>query len=322
MDTFNKLTERMVWPLLLTGLLLLGACARRQTANTDQDQLEQPTDISTQPASKSGPSTLEIPGISIDQLRNSQYQPGFVAQIRLVQLTDGQYEEGTPGGTDYLSITLSDQITGGDLNGDGQNEAVVIVSENYGESGSFVFLVVYEYRGGEPVFLSSVFLDDHPEINALTVEDGQVFLDIQTHASDDALCCPSSQSLRHYKLDGTNLILSDYSTTTSSDEPRVLTIEAPLNDIEISGIIRIKGNITISPFENNLVYRVYDLGGVELSAGPITVYGAVLGGPGKFEKAIDLGNILTNTSIRIVVEDINIADGSIFAMDSVILKIR
>jgi hypothetical protein len=47
-----------------------------------------------------------------------------------------------------------------------------------------------------------------------------------------------------------------------------------------------------------------------------------LGAPGTFEKAIDLGNIITNTTLRIQVEDRNEADGSLFAMDSVILQVR
>jgi len=91
---------------------------------------------------------------------------------------------------------------------------------------------------------------------------------------------------------------------------------------QVSGIIRLFGNITIAPFENNLVYRVYDLGGVELSAGPINVETIGLGAPGQFEKAVDLGNIINNTTIRIQVEDRNVADGSLFAMDSVFLQVR
>ena len=95
-----------------------------------------------------------------------------------------------------------------------------------------------------------------------------------------------------------------------------------VDGIRVSGIIRLKGNITISPFENNLIYRVYDLGGVELSVGPINVESVGLGAPGTFEKAIDPGNILTNTTVRITVEDINVKDGSLFAMDSVVLQVR
>jgi hypothetical protein len=130
------------------------------------------------------------------------------------------------------------------------------------------------------------------------------------------------ETTRRYQLIGINLVTRDYSTKTPVGHPRTISIEAPVDGIEVSGIVRIKGNITIAPFENNLIYRVFDMGGVELSAGPINVDAPEMGAPGTFEKAIDLGYILTNTSVRITVEDINVADGSLFAMDSVILQVR
>jgi hypothetical protein len=123
-------------------------------------------------------------------------------------------------------------------------------------------------------------------------------------------------------LNGVNLILTDYSTLTPTGEPHTITIEAPVNGMQVSGIVRLTGNISIAPFENNLAYHIYDLGGVELSAGPITVESTSPGASGTFEKAVDLGNILNNTTIRIAVEDRNAADGSLFAMDSVFLQIK
>jgi hypothetical protein len=136
------------------------------------------------------------------------------------------------------------------------------------------------------------------------------------------MCCPTLATTRNYLLNGVNLILTNYSTKTPAGEPREIKIEAPVEGTQVSGIIRLLGNITIAPFENNLVYRVYDLGGVELSVGPVTVETTGLGAPGTFEKAIDLGNIITNTTVRIAVEDRNVADRSLFAMDSVLLKVR
>jgi len=136
------------------------------------------------------------------------------------------------------------------------------------------------------------------------------------------MCCPTFATNRHYFWNGNNLILSDYSTVTPTGQPRKITLEAPVEGAEVSGIIRLKGNVTVAPFENNLIYRIYDLGGVELSVGPVTVDTSGLGAPGTFEKAIDLGNILKNTSIRIAVQDINAENGSLFAMDSIVLKVR
>jgi hypothetical protein len=239
-----------------------------------------------------------------------------------VQLTDGQYQSGSTSGTDYISVAVTDFIARGDLNGDEEDEAVAIVAENYGGSGTFVFLAIYQYLDGQAVFRTSIFLEDRPLINALAVEDGEIFVDALVHDKDDPMCCPTLATTRSYILNGTNLILTNYSTKTPAGNPREITIEAPIDGIQVSGIIRIIGTVSISPFENNLIYRVYDLGGVELSAGPVKVDSIGLGVPGTFEKAIDLGGILTNTTIRIEVEDVNVADGSLFAMDSVLLHVR
>ena len=307
---------------LLIGMLFLGACTMFQTPIADQTTPEFITPTLKIPTPVVPTPLPDLPGISPNQIRNSEYRLGFFDQIRMVQLTDGQYQEGTPGSTDYISVSVTDFIARGDLNGDGEDEAVAVVAENYGGSGTFVFLAVYQYLNGEALFLTSIFLDDRPLINHLAVENGEIFIDVVVHDKDDPMCCPTLATTRHYLLNGINLIMTGYSTKTPAGKARVITIEAPVEGAQVSGIIRLKGNVTIAPFENNLVYRVYDLGGVELSAGPVTVESTGLGTPGTFEKAIDLGNILTNTTVRITVEDINMANGSLFAMDSVILQVR
>jgi hypothetical protein len=307
---------------LLSGMFFLGACSALQTPATDQTTPEVAPVTPAFPTPVPPTPLPDIPGISPAQVRSSAYQLGFFDQIRIVPLKDGQYQEGESGNTDYISVSVTDFIARGDLNGDGENEAVAIVAENYGGSGTFVFLAVYQYLNDEAVFLTSIYLDDRPLINSLAVEDGEIFVDAVIHNPDDPLCCPTLPTTRHYLLNGVNLILTNYSTLTPSGQLRQITIEAPVDTAQVSGIIRLLGNITISPFENNLVYRVFDLGGVELSAGPITVETIGLGTPGEFEKAIDLGNILTNTTVRVVVEDRSAADNSLLAMDSIFLQVR
>ena len=306
---------------LLIGVLL-GACSTRLTPTRVQTAPEPVTVTPAAPTLVRPTPLPDIPGISPDQVRNSEYQLGFLDQIRIVQLKDGQYEEGAPGGTDFVSVSMTDFIARGDLNGDGENEAVAIVAENYGGSGTFVFLAVYQHENDKAVFLTSIFLDDRPLINDLAVEDGEIFVDAVIHNSDDPMCCPTLETTRHYLLNGVNLILTDFNTQTPAGELRQITIEAPVNTAQVSGIIRLLGNITVPPVENDLVYRVYDLGGVELSAGSIPVESTGLGAPGKFEKAVDLGNILTNTTVRITVEDRSEADNSLLAMDSIFMQVR
>lgn len=308
--------------IIIAGTLFLGACSPLQTPTAEQPAPGLATDTAAVPTPVQPTPLPDIPGISPEQVRNAEYQLGFLDQIRVVPLEDGTYEGGAPGGTDYLSVSVTDFIARGDLNGDGENEAVAIVAESYGGSGTFVFLAVFQYLNDEAVFLASIFLDDRPLINHLAVEDGEIFVDAVVHTADDPMCCPSLPTTRRYLLNGVNLILTHFTTQSPSGELRQITIEAPVNTAQVSGIIRLSGSTTVAPAGNELVYRVFDLGGVELSAGPVPVETIGLGAPGEFEKAVDLGNILTNTTVRVAVEDRSAQGNSLLAMDSIFLQVR
>ena len=92
--------------------------------------------------------------------------------------------------------------------------------------------------------------------------------------------------------------------------------------MEVFTSVPMKGKVAIAPFENNLVCRIMDLSGIELSAGPITVSAPDLGAPGTFDAIIPLGSVLSGSIIRIEVQDLSAADGSLLAMDSVELVVK
>ena len=220
----------------LFGMLLLVACNMFLTPTADQSTPEPATVTPVVPTPVIPTPLPDLPGISPEQVRNSEYQLGFFDQIRTVQLTDGQYQEGAPGGKDYISVSVTDFIVRGDLNGDGENEAVAIIAENYGGSGTFVFLAVYQFVDDETVFLTSIFLDDRPLINHLAVENGEIFIDVAVHDKDDPMCCPTSDTTRRYLLNGVNLILTNYTTKTPAGDPRAITIEAPVEARRFPGL--------------------------------------------------------------------------------------
>jgi immunoglobulin-like protein involved in spore germination len=257
------------------------------------------------------------------EIRNAEYQLGATDALRLVQLTDGIFEQGTPGGEDYVSVNVTDFVATGDLNGDGVKEIAALIAENYGGTGVFTFLVIFDDVGGKPVFRASIIVDDRPQLNALSIENEEIFLDATIHAADDPFCCPTLRTTRHYRLAPTNqLDLIDYTTFTPAGQPRTITIEVPLDGAEIYSSVQFRGRVAIAPFENNLVYRIYDISGIELAAGAMPVSARELGGPGTFNMVIAVGNVLSGAVIRIEIQDISAADGSLFAMDSVELVVK
>jgi hypothetical protein len=117
-------------------------------------------------------------------------------------------------------------------------------------------------------------------------------------------------------------MMTDYTTYTPSGKPRTITIESPEEYAEVFGSVELKGSITIAPFENNLSYHIFDAGGVELAIGPVTVTALEMGGPGTFDQVIELGDLLSGTAITLEVQDVSAADGSLLAMDSVVLVVK
>lgn len=274
------------------------------------------------PEPSATPAPTSIPDYAT-KIRNAEYQLGATDTLRVVQLADGKFEQGAPGDADYVSVNVTNFVASGDLNKDGVNEVVALIAENYGGSGTFVFLAVYSTVNGTLAFQTSNMVDDRPMLNALSIENGEIFLKAVTHAADDPFCCPTLRTTRHYRLVSANhLDMTDYTTFTSDGKPRTITIESPVNDTETYSSVQFKGSVAIAPFENNLAYRVYDLVGVELAAGSVNVKATELGGPGTFDSVILLGNILSGSVVRVEIQDLSAADGSLLAMDSVELVVK
>src|SRR5215216_1643746 len=263
------------------------------------------------------PHTLTPAPDYVTQVRNAQYQLGTPDSLQVVQLVDGQFEQGTPGGADFISVHMTDFVATSDLDGDGVNEVAALISENYGGSGVFVFLAVYANDNGKLTFQNASMVDDRPQLNALSIGSGEIYLDAVIHGTDDPMCCPTWRTSRHYRLTDGQLDMADYATFTPDAKPRTITIESPANGTEVFTSVPVKGKVAIAPFENNLAYRIYDISGIELSAGPVSVSAANPGGAGTFDALIPLGDILSGTLIKIEVQDLSAKDGSLLGMDSV-----
>lgn len=281
-----------------------------------------PTPVPQAEATSEPPTAVPTPNQQAGSVRNAQYQLGLPDSLQVVQLTDGKYEQGTPGSADYIFVQMTDFAATGDLDGDGSDEIAVLVTENYGGTGVFVFLVVYTQRNGAPAFLTSALVDDRPQLNSISITGGEIFLDATIHGLDDPMCCPTLRTNRHYRLINNQLDMTDFTTFTPDGRPRTITIELPPNGTEVFSSVQVRGSVAIAPFENNLTYSIKDMGGVELSRGAISVISADLGAPGTFEAEIPIGNILTSTVVILEVLDFSAADDSLLAMDSVELVVK
>lgn len=265
---------------------------------------------------------LAVPPLSVEKLKNAEYTiVGFDTASTLYRFTDGKFTRGESGAVDYADLRLLDFFPMGDLNEDGVDDAAVLIAANYGGTGVFVSVHVVLNDNGQPRDAASIAIDDRPQINALEIHNGEVFLDAIVHDVDDPMCCPTFPVTQTFKLIGASLALVNATSQTPGGLSRVITIESPLNGQDVSGALVIRGNVTIAPFENNLVMRVYNQNGNELFVGPVMVDAPDMGAPGMFNVTLDLAGFPPGR-IYIELSDLSAADGSILALDSVMVVVR
>lgn len=140
-----------------------------------------------------------------ESLKNAEYQ-GIYPEA--VELTDGQYE-GEPfveGGASRPTLSFTEPYAFGDLDGDGVDDAAVLLVENSGGSGSFVYLAAVLNRDGQPENVATTLLGDRAQVEELTIESGQIGVKMLTHGPDDPMCCPSQESQQTYTLEGGQLV--------------------------------------------------------------------------------------------------------------------
>ena len=278
------------------------------------------TEIPAPPTATPAPSTLID-----DQLRNATLTVMGSDQIlRTITLQDGKYQEGTdPAQSGYVSVILGEKIAFGDLNADGVGDAAITIAENYGGSGVFVSVVAVLNEGGQPNAVATALVDDRPMINDLSIKNGEIFVDATIHDTNDAMCCPSLPSTRNYRLIENELVLSRFTTKTPDGAERVITITSPANGAEISGAFVMKGTVTVSPFENSLVYSVFLPGTKDpVAQAGFTINGDGLGGPGSFELPLDFSAAGFNGPARIEIADLSPADGSYLALNTLYLTLK
>ncbi len=144
--------------------------------------------------------------LTLAVLQNASYQGIY---NELVQLTDGQYEGEpfVPGGASRPTVTFHPEVYAfGDLNGDGVDDAAVILIENSGGSGSFIYLAAVISEGGAPVNVATQFVSDREQVQAIIIEDGEITLNMVTHGPDDPMCCPTQEVTKRYQLQGDQLV--------------------------------------------------------------------------------------------------------------------
>jgi putative hemolysin len=142
-------------------------------------------------------------GSSETQLQNGQYE---LPDIGRFQLKDGKFEQRTGEGATQITQAGFEEAASGDLNGDGQQDAVVDLWANTGGTGVFHYLVALLNKDGVLQQAASTLLGDRVKLKRLGIEpNGTIVVDFNGFGPNDPQCCPSQPLLRTYQLEGSAL---------------------------------------------------------------------------------------------------------------------
>jgi heat shock protein HslJ len=187
--TARRAHRLFAFALVLGGLALgLPACSR-----SDAGPAGEP------PAAPVGaPPQAGAP--SEDELGHATYQGILRTRVTLV---DGEWEGEpfAPGGASRPRVELVRGFRlAGDLDGDGSEEAVALLSENSGGSGTRGYLAVVGRRAEGLVNLGTALVGDRAQIRGGRISGRRIELDVVQAGPEDAACCPSQKAKRVWAL--------------------------------------------------------------------------------------------------------------------------
>jgi len=167
-------------------------------------------------AASPAPPAGGAPAPSWDELRDATFR-GIGEAAQPVTLAGGRWE-GEPwvkGGAARPSVALIENVyLSGDLDGDGEGEAVVMLGGCSGGSGFNSYLSVMGRRGGRPGNLGTALLGDRVQIRGARIDGQRILVDLVQAGPSDAACCPGDLVSRRFALSGDGLIEPVPATTT------------------------------------------------------------------------------------------------------------
>jgi heat shock protein HslJ len=180
-----------------------------------------------------------------EQLGNIAYKGIFEHAITL---TNGHWV-GKPfvaGGSTRPAVGLIDDfILTGDLNADGQDEAVVLLWENTGGSATYKYLAVTGLRDDKPYTLDTALIGERVQVRAGRIIGNRIELDVVQQGPRDAACCPSQTATRYWNLDASGLHVNPSRITGTLSLADLAGTEWVLNSLDVKEPLAAEPEITL-----------------------------------------------------------------------------
>jgi hypothetical protein len=160
----------------------------------------------TRPAATAASSA---PVLTWQTLRSAAY-PLPEANGNLIQFTEGKFRGPVVlGSTDELRFVIQERIARGDLDGDGvEDAALVMIKDPTGDTPSYTLWAVIN-RGGTPDPRGFVLLGEKIQVGGMTIDALKIYVDVVRPGPQDIQGIPTQRIKESYKLIGTRLERAD-----------------------------------------------------------------------------------------------------------------
>lgn len=171
----------------------------------------------------SEPTKAAMQAPTLKEIKNASYS-GIEGLKGSVKLVDGRwkgrpYKKGSAS-RPVVSLVGDFRITG-DLDGDGTDEAVVLLNYAPGGTGQLLHLAVMARKKGKIQNLATTLIGDRVQIRDVRIEQKRIFVDVIQAGPKDAMCCPGEVTTREWTLEPGGK-LNRYTVTA---KPARLTLE-------------------------------------------------------------------------------------------------
>jgi heat shock protein HslJ len=181
------------WGALTLAVLGYGCEARDQQSASDRP---------------GGPATSAAPKAPTwSELASATYSgiPELPAEVTLV---NGRWEgpPHVPGGSSRPALTLMpDFRLVSDLDGNGAEEAVVLLGQSGGGTGENLYLAVMDRQAAGLRHVAWGLIGDRVQIRRARTEQNRILLDVVQVGESDAMCCPGELAERMWALEASAL---------------------------------------------------------------------------------------------------------------------
>lgn len=139
--------------------------------------------------------------------RNYSYNTCFSEDKKTTRITKGKYEREIKEGDYKYSVYFEVRdVIYGDLDGDGQEEAVVSTICSGGGTGRFTEALIFRSKNGKPELIGSTGMGDRADggLHDIKFINGQ--LKVEQYGGNAGACCPEYIVTHTYKLTGKGLV--------------------------------------------------------------------------------------------------------------------